>query len=106
MCYQGALKPECFTTHFTGVRALTAMYALMSFAIEIVNECLITHITSIRSDTAMYALMCYQTALLTECPIGHFTWIWTLTPMIITGISAFITVYMKLFIRSTLVRTQ
>jgi len=106
MCFQSALLTEFFTTHFTGVRAPTAMYTLMSGQIGLATESLITHITSTSAQTAMYALMSYQAALLTECPIGHFTWIWTLTPMYITGISAFFTVYMKLFIRSSLVRTR
>jgi len=54
----------------------------------------------------MYATMCYQTALLTECLITQFTRIWTLTPMYIRGICAFITVYVKLFIQSALVKTK
>jgi len=54
----------------------------------------------------MYVLMCYKIALKSEGPITHFTCIWTLTPMYITGISAFSTVYMKLFIRSALVKPQ
>jgi len=45
-------------------------------------------------------------ALLTECLITKFTRIQTLTPTYITGISAFITVYVKLFIQSALVKTQ
>jgi len=54
----------------------------------------------------MYVLMCYQIALFTECLITHFTGKWMLTPVYITGISAFSTVYVKLFIQSTLVKTQ
>ena len=54
----------------------------------------------------MYASMCYQETLLTECLITHFTQIWTLIPMYNTGISTFCTVYMNLFIWSTLVKTQ
>ena len=54
----------------------------------------------------MYVLMCYQIALFTECLITYFTGKWMLTPMYITGISAFSTVYVKLFIQSTLVKTQ
>jgi len=29
MCYQSATATECFTTHPTGIRALTAMYTFM-----------------------------------------------------------------------------
>ena len=54
----------------------------------------------------MDALMYYHTPLMTVCPITHFTCVWTLTPMYITGISALTTVYIKLFIRSILVKTQ
>ena len=54
----------------------------------------------------MYALMCYQIALSTECLFTHFTQKWTLTPTYATGISAFITLYMKLFIQSTLVKKR
>ena len=54
----------------------------------------------------MYAFMCYQIPLFTECLITHFTQIWTIVLMYITGISAFITVYMKMFIRSTLVKNK
>ena len=52
----------------------------------------------------MYAFVYYQIALFTEYLITHFTRISTLTPIYITGISAFSTVYMKLFILSTLVK--
>ena len=52
----------------------------------------------------MYALMCYKTALMIECLIAHITNIKALTPIYITGIHAFSTVYMKLFIRSALVK--
>ena len=54
----------------------------------------------------MYALMCYQIPLFTECLITHITRIWTITPTYITGITAFITVYMKLFIQSILVKKK
>jgi len=54
----------------------------------------------------MQALMSHQIAVITEHPIAHFTWIWMLTPVYITGISAFSTVYVKLFIHITLVKTQ
>jgi len=54
----------------------------------------------------MYTLMSQQTALLTECLITHFTCIWTLTITYITGISAFSTVCLIMFIWSTLVKTQ
>ena len=54
----------------------------------------------------MYVLMCYQIALFTECLITYFTEKWMLTPMYITGISAFSTVYVKLFSQSTLVKKK
>ena len=54
----------------------------------------------------MDALMFYQTALLSVRPITHFTQVWTLTPIHMTGISAFSIVYMMFFIHSTLVKTQ
>jgi len=38
MYYQMALLTECFTTHFTGIRVLAAMYTLMSFQMALVNE--------------------------------------------------------------------
>ena len=82
------------------------MCALMYYQIALFKESLIAHITSIRTLTTMYALMCYKTALFSECLIAHFTCIWPLTPMYITGIFAFITLYMKLFIQSTLGKTQ
>jgi len=52
----------------------------------------------------MYALMTYQIATFTECLINHFIRIWTVALMYIIGITAFITVYMKLFIQRTLVK--
>ena len=82
------------------------MYALMYYQIAILTEGLITNITDIRTLITMDALMCYQTALMSVRPITHFTYIWTLTPMYITRISAFSILYMKLFIQSTLVKTQ
>jgi len=78
----------------------------MSYKTALLTECFITDHTGIWSLTTMCALMCYQTALLTECLITYFTRVWTLTPRYITGISAFSTVYMKLFIHSTLVKKQ
>ena len=82
------------------------MYALMYYQISILTERLITQYTGIRTLITMDALMCYQTPLMSEHPITHFTQIWTPTSIDITGISAFSTVYMKLFIQSTLVKTQ
>jgi len=49
----------------------------------------------------MYALMYYQIALFPECFITHVTSITMLTTMY-----AFTTLQMKLFIQSTLVKTQ
>jgi low affinity Fe/Cu permease len=82
------------------------MHVLMSYQITLLSECLITHFTGIRTLTTMYAMMCYKTALLSEGPITHFTFIWMLTPLYITGISTFSTVYMMMFIQRTLVKTQ
>ena len=82
------------------------MYALMYYQIAILSERLITYITGIRTFISMDALVGYQTPLMSERPITHFTQIWTLTSVDITGISAFSTVYMKLLILSTLVKTQ
>jgi len=82
------------------------MYALMVYKSALMIECLITHITSIKALTTMYVLMCYKIALLTECLITHITRIRALTTMYITGIPAFSTAYMKLFIQSALVKTQ
>jgi hypothetical protein len=82
------------------------MYALMPYKAALLTECLITHVTSIRSLNTMYALMCLQMTPFTECLITNLTQIRTLTPQHITGISTFSTVYMELFIHSTLARTQ
>ena len=134
MCYQTALLTECLITHITNIRALTTMYTRMPYQITLVTEYLITHITNIRALTSRYALMTYQTALFTErfithitnvraltsmyalmccltllmtvCPLTHFTCVWMLTPMYITRISALTIVYIKLYIRSILVKTQ
>ena len=106
MSYQIAFLIEWLTTHLTGIRVLTTMYTLMSDQITLLLEWLITHFTGIRALTTMYPLMCFQKALSTECLITHFTWIWTLIPMYITGIYAFSTVYMRLFIQSTLGKTR
>ena len=54
----------------------------------------------------MDALMCYKIVLSTECLITHITSIRALTTMYITGMPAFSTVYIKLFIQSALVKTQ
>jgi len=106
MCYQTALMTECFITHITSIRALTTTYASMCYKTALLTECLITNFTGIRTLTTMYASMCYKTALLSECPITYFTCIWPLTPLYNTGISAFSTIYMKLFIQNTLVKPQ
>jgi hypothetical protein len=54
----------------------------------------------------MYPLMPYKMALSIECLITICTQIWTLNPIHITGMSAFSTVYVELFIESILVKTQ
>ena len=76
MCYQGVVFTECLLTNFTAVRMLTTMYMLMFCKTALMPESLITHITQIRVLTTTY----------------------------ITGIPAFSTVYMKLFIQSALVK--
>jgi hypothetical protein len=72
---------DCLTTHFTGIMALTTMYAFMVNQTTLVTVCLITHITQIRALVTMHALMSYQTALCTECLITHITNIRALTTM-------------------------
>jgi hypothetical protein len=106
MFYKTALSSECLITHITSIRAFTTMCALMCYQSDLSTECLITHITSKRELTTMCALMCYKTALMTECLITHITSIREFTTMYITGIPAFSTVYMKLFIQSALVKKQ
>jgi len=54
----------------------------------------------------MYALMFCKTVLVTEVHVTHLTRIWMLTPMYITGVSAFSTVYMMMFFQSILVKIQ
>ena len=82
------------------------MQSLMRHQSALLTECLTTYFTAIWMLTTMQALMSYQIALFTECLTTHFTQIWTLTPLYITGISALITVYMKLFSLSTLVKKK
>ena len=106
MHFQIVVSMECLITHFTSIRTPITMQALMCCKMALSNECLMTNCTGIRSLTTMYALMTYKSALVTECLITHSTWIWMLNLIHITGISAFSTVYMKLFIQSNLVRTQ
>jgi len=101
-----ALLTECFITHLTAKRAITTMYALMCYQSVLLTECLITHLTAVRAITTMYASMCYQIALSTECLITYFTAINAFIIMYITGRSAFSTLYVKLFIQNTLVKTQ
>ena len=106
LIYENALVTECLITHVTSITVLTTVCVFMSYQTTLETECLITHITHKRALNALCVLMCYQIPLFTECPIIHFTQIWTLTPMYITGISAFSTLYMKLFFQRTLVKTQ
>ena len=82
------------------------MNALMSYQITLLIECLITYFTTVRKITPMYASMYYQSALSIECLVTYCTAIKAFTIMYITGRSAFSTVYVKLFIQSTLVKTQ
>jgi hypothetical protein len=82
------------------------MYALMSYQMALMTECHITHRTGIWALTTMYALMSYQMTLFTECLVTHFTQMWTHKLISITGISAFNSVYIKLSIQGTLVKTQ
>ena len=101
-----ALLSEGPITHITRIRAVTTMNALMCCKTALSSEGPITHITNIRAVTTMNASMFYKLAVLSEGPITHFTCIWTLTPMYITGISAFSTVYMMMFIQRILLKTQ
>jgi len=50
-----ALLTECLIAHITNTRALTTMYALMSYQMALLTECLITHITGVRALNTMYA---------------------------------------------------
>jgi hypothetical protein len=104
MCYEMALLNEWLITHITSIRTLTAVYALMCYQIALFTECLITHITSIRALTTMYKLMPYHIALFTECLITQGTQICMPSHTYITGMCAFSTVIMWLFIHSTLVK--
>jgi len=106
MCFQIALLIEWLITHFARIRALAAMYALMCYQIPLLTEWLITNFTCIRELTTVCAFMSYQTAVMTERLFTHFTRIRTLIPTYITGISAFITLYLKMFIPSTLAETK
>jgi hypothetical protein len=54
----------------------------------------------------MNASMYYQISFFTECLITYCTVIMAIAALHITGISAFCTVYVKLFILSTLLKTQ
>jgi hypothetical protein len=81
------------------------MCAFMCHQTPLLTECLITHITGIAALTTMYALF-YRTALTTVCLSTLSTCIWMLTPRYITGISMFSTVYMMMFIQTTLLKTQ
>ena len=106
MAYKRTPEMECLFTHITYIRPVTTMYALMSYQIILATESLITHFTNIRTLTTMLTLMQYQFAFATECLTTNITTIWMLAPMYITGIAAFSTVYMKLFIYRTLIKTQ
>jgi hypothetical protein len=106
MCYQTDHLTECLITQFTRIWSLTHMYALMCFKITTATEFPFTHITCREALITMYMLMFYQTDLLTECFLTHFTRIWMLIPIYIIGISAFSILYLKMFIQSTLVKTQ
>jgi len=82
------------------------MFVYMFYQTTLETECLITYITYIWALSPMYVLMFYQIPLFTDCLITHFTRIWTLILMYITGITAFITVYIRLFIQYTLVKSK
>jgi hypothetical protein len=104
MLYKTLPLTECFITHRTSIWAVTAMYLLMWYQTPLFSECLITWRTGMQVLTSKVMLMCYQTALISECPNTQFTWIWKLTPIYTTGISAFSTVFMKWFV--TLVKQK
>ena len=63
MSCQIALSNECFTTHITGIRTLTTVYAFMSCQIALSTECLTINITGIRTHTTVYAFMSCQIAV-------------------------------------------
>jgi hypothetical protein len=106
LIHQITIFSACFITHITNIRALTTVFVCMRYQITLVTVCHITHIKNTRGLTTMYALMSYQIAPFTECLIAHFTRIWTLALTYIIGITAFITVYMQLFIQGTLVKNK
>jgi hypothetical protein len=104
--YKTALVFECLITRITNKRSFTTMNTSVSYQMALSTERLSTHITSVRAFTTMSASMCSQTTVFSESPITQLTCIWTLHPMNITGISAFSTVYVKVFIQSNLVKIQ
>jgi len=106
MCSQMALLTECLMTYWAAIRAITTMYALMCYQMAVLTECFITYRTAIRAITTMYSLMCYQSALFIECFITYCTAIRVIKTMHITGRSGFCTVHIKIFIQSTLLKTQ
>ena len=106
MAFQSKVESVCLITNETHIRAFTTFSAFMAFQITALSVCLITYITNIRSLNTVCAIMCYQIALCTNSLITYFTWIWTFTTLYITGLSALITLYMKLFIHSILVKNR
>jgi hypothetical protein len=106
MCYKMTLLTECLMTYWAAIRAITTMYALMCYQMAILTECLITYCTAIRAITTMYALMFCQRAFLFIFLITYCTHIRVIKTTYITGRSAFCTVHMKIFIQSTLLKTQ
>jgi len=106
MSYKTSLVTECPITHTTNIWPLTTMYVLMCYQIATMTESLITHCTGIGELTTMIALMFCKTALVTEAHVTHFTGIWMFTPMYITGVPAFSTVYMMMLFQRILVKIQ
>jgi hypothetical protein len=78
----------------------------MCYKIAVLLECPFTHIASIQALSTMYGSMFYKSDLMTESLITHITSIRVLITKYITGIPAFSTVCMKLFIHSAMLKTR
>jgi len=57
MNIQTALLTECLITYFTGITALTTIYAFMVYQTNLVTVRLITYFTATRALSTIYALI-------------------------------------------------
>jgi hypothetical protein len=78
----------------------------MFYESALVIEHLITHFTCVGFLTTVHPLMSCKTAHVTECLITYLTQVWTLTPLYITGISTFSTVFVKFNVQNILVKSK